>query len=57
MSKRRKSFGAEIEYNNKDINKNNRVIESIKRNLWESASPKLIRGEKGASHLQSLKIP
>jgi hypothetical protein len=57
MSKRRKSFGAEIEYNNKDINKNNRVIESIKRNLWESASPKLIRGDKDAPPLYSLKIP
>jgi hypothetical protein len=36
--RRRRSFGAEIEieYNNKDINKNNkRVIELIKRNLWE----------------------
>jgi len=55
MSKRR-SFGAEIEYN-KDINKNNNgVIELIKRNLWESsASPKSIRGDKDAS-LYSLNL-
>jgi hypothetical protein len=42
MSKRR-SFGAEIEYN-KDINKNNNgVIELIKRNLWESSAHAIIR--------------
>jgi hypothetical protein len=42
MSKRRRrSFdaGIEIEYNNEDINKSNRVIEIIKRNLWEQPAP------------------
>ena len=54
--KEEESFGAEIGYNNKDINKNiNGVTELLKRNLWESASPKLIRGDKDAS-LYSLNL-
>jgi len=39
MSKRRRSFGEEIEYNNKDINKNNVELLSLSKKICGSSQP------------------
>jgi hypothetical protein len=41
MSKRRRSFGAEIEYNNKDINKNNIELLSLSKEICGSSQPQI----------------